>query len=227
VVILAGLVIPPAGIALAWLKPDWSRTTKWVSTVLMGLLLVGRVGGTKRESVEDSIAQQKHGDEVAVSRPQESATSPASAASSKDSVPKPLSKGWTESMPTYIHRVITSTVSREYEPVSRLDLTEHKNGSKLTSMSGRAYYEGQRGIDVAVIVDGSDFGWATHRYRDWSLDENARFWDSRGKPLPEAEFCKRFNGGHTAEERRVNVNARGEREEKRNVEAFRKAAEGR
>ena len=43
VIVLAGILLPLAGIVLAWIKPGWTKRTKWIATVLMGLVLVGRM----------------------------------------------------------------------------------------------------------------------------------------------------------------------------------------
>lgn len=59
VIALAGLVLPPVGIILAWLKPDWSRRTKWLATALMAVLLFARYRtSTAEKSQEHGVASQ-------------------------------------------------------------------------------------------------------------------------------------------------------------------------
>jgi hypothetical protein len=44
VIVLAGLFVPPVGMILAWLKPEWTTRTRLIATGLMFLLLLGRIG---------------------------------------------------------------------------------------------------------------------------------------------------------------------------------------
>jgi hypothetical protein len=59
VIVLSGLVIPPVGIILTWLKPGWATRTKWIATGLMCLLLVGRISSSSgtNDEVSDTTAQ--------------------------------------------------------------------------------------------------------------------------------------------------------------------------
>lgn len=62
VVAVSGILLPPVGIILAWLKPDWSNKTKWIATGLMGLLLVGRFNAANERKSEEPVAvSQKSG----------------------------------------------------------------------------------------------------------------------------------------------------------------------
>lgn len=62
VVAVSGILLPPVGIILAWLKPDWSRKTKWITTGLMGLLLVGRLNASNdKKSEEPGVISQTSG----------------------------------------------------------------------------------------------------------------------------------------------------------------------
>jgi hypothetical protein len=63
VVVVSGIFLPPIGIILAWLKPDWSQKTKWIATGLMGLLLIGRFNASTDEiSEEPGRASQVSGE---------------------------------------------------------------------------------------------------------------------------------------------------------------------
>jgi len=42
-IVVAGILFPPVGIVLAWLKPGWTARTKWIATGLMGLLFIGQM----------------------------------------------------------------------------------------------------------------------------------------------------------------------------------------
>lgn len=54
VIILSGIFLPPVGILLAWLKPDWSQRTKWIATGLICFALFGRLNSSAEKQVEDS-----------------------------------------------------------------------------------------------------------------------------------------------------------------------------
>ena len=63
VVVVAGLFVPPVGILLAWLKPDWATKTKWVATGLMAVMLLGQVqswskGPDRERSARNTDAPQ-------------------------------------------------------------------------------------------------------------------------------------------------------------------------
>jgi hypothetical protein len=58
VIVVSGLVIPPIGILLAWLKPDWTSKKKWLATGLMTLLIIGRYNASS------SVDQQQGAEEV-------------------------------------------------------------------------------------------------------------------------------------------------------------------
>ena len=62
VVIAAGLFVPPVGMALAWLKPEWTTKTKWIATGLMGLMLLGYLG--KSDSTSDTKAKAGRAESV-------------------------------------------------------------------------------------------------------------------------------------------------------------------
>lgn len=63
VVVVSGIFLPPIGIILAWLKPDWSQKTKWIATGLMGLLLIGRFNAPTDENAEKpGLASQISGE---------------------------------------------------------------------------------------------------------------------------------------------------------------------
>jgi hypothetical protein len=57
VIVVAGLVLPPLGIILAWLKPEWSHRTKWIASSLMGLVLLGQFVGEKKKTAEQPSAE--------------------------------------------------------------------------------------------------------------------------------------------------------------------------
>ncbi len=39
VIVLAGLLMPPVGMILTWLKPNWATRTKWIATGLMCIVI--------------------------------------------------------------------------------------------------------------------------------------------------------------------------------------------
>lgn len=49
VIVLAGLLLPPIGMILVWLKPEWTARTKWIATGLMAVMLMGYLNGGRRE----------------------------------------------------------------------------------------------------------------------------------------------------------------------------------
>ena len=53
VVLVCGLVFPPLGIFLSWRKPEWTPKAKWITTGLMGLLLLWRMGGSEKKERPD------------------------------------------------------------------------------------------------------------------------------------------------------------------------------
>lgn len=55
VIVVTGLVIPPIGIILTWLKPDWTSKKKWIATGFMVLLLIGRFNASS------SVGKQQQG----------------------------------------------------------------------------------------------------------------------------------------------------------------------
>jgi hypothetical protein len=55
VIVVTGLVIPPLGIILTWLKPDWTSKKKWIATGFMALLLIGRFNASS------SVGEQEKG----------------------------------------------------------------------------------------------------------------------------------------------------------------------
>lgn len=52
-IVVAGIVFPPVGMVLTWLKPGWSNRTKWIATGLFGLLLIGRMQAKPETPVGD------------------------------------------------------------------------------------------------------------------------------------------------------------------------------
>lgn len=61
VIVLAGILFPPMGMVLAWLKPGWSTRSRWIATGLMGLLLIGRLSSPE----ESQGPEQQQGEKVA------------------------------------------------------------------------------------------------------------------------------------------------------------------
>jgi len=59
VIVVSGIVVPPVGIVLAWLKPDWSPKAKWIATGLMGLVLVGRMTGSPESDSPSADAESQ------------------------------------------------------------------------------------------------------------------------------------------------------------------------
>ena len=49
VIVVSGILLPPIGIILSWLKPEWSQKTKWIATGLIGLVLIGRLNSRTDE----------------------------------------------------------------------------------------------------------------------------------------------------------------------------------
>lgn len=67
VVVLVAIILPPLGIVLAWLKPDWTTTSKWIATVIMGFLLVSRLSSQNASSSSDPASVESQSpDSVAV-----------------------------------------------------------------------------------------------------------------------------------------------------------------
>jgi hypothetical protein len=56
VIVLAGLVIPPLGMMLTWLKPGWTTRTRWVATGLTCIASLAWIGIDKR-STKDTETQ--------------------------------------------------------------------------------------------------------------------------------------------------------------------------
>jgi hypothetical protein len=75
VVVVRGLLLPPVGIILAWLKPDWTTRGKWIATALLGLLLMGRLGGDKSSDPVSSGQSDRATDTSSRQQPARSAGS--------------------------------------------------------------------------------------------------------------------------------------------------------
>jgi len=56
VIVIGGILFPPVGMILTWLKPGWSTRTKWIATGVLGLLLIGRNQPTKDVSGQEEPA---------------------------------------------------------------------------------------------------------------------------------------------------------------------------
>lgn len=56
VIAVTGLVIPPIGIILTWLKPDWSSKKKWLITGFLTLLLIGRFNAASSVDESEQVA---------------------------------------------------------------------------------------------------------------------------------------------------------------------------
>lgn len=57
VIVLAGLIVPPVGMVLAWLKPEWTTRTRVIATGLMLLMLLGRMGSRiEKNAVEKNTS---------------------------------------------------------------------------------------------------------------------------------------------------------------------------
>jgi hypothetical protein len=57
VIVIGGILIPPVGMILAWLKPGWTNRTKWIATGLLGLLLIGRMQSKPEMPSGDASAE--------------------------------------------------------------------------------------------------------------------------------------------------------------------------
>lgn len=87
VVVVSGIFLPPIGIILAWLKPDWSQKTKWIATGLMGLLLIGRFNASTNENAEErSVASQISGEKESSGQIADAERSVGRAASQSDNI---------------------------------------------------------------------------------------------------------------------------------------------
>jgi hypothetical protein len=58
VIAICGLIFPPLGIVLTWLKPGWSNRTKWIATAVLALMLIARMKAkqTAPDSEESPVA---------------------------------------------------------------------------------------------------------------------------------------------------------------------------
>jgi hypothetical protein len=71
VVVMSGLFLPPLGIVLAWLKPDWSRRAKWIATGLMGLMLLSMMSNREKDGATGP-QEASSPTEAAIEQPNES-----------------------------------------------------------------------------------------------------------------------------------------------------------
>jgi hypothetical protein len=101
VIVAAGLLLPPVGMILAWLHPQWATRTKWTAIGLMGLIFIGRFRSTSESSLALSDVSQV------------SETAPAS---SRSDIPQPPSgtsesykRGWRKGVKkgVYVERGMT------------------------------------------------------------------------------------------------------------------------
>lgn len=87
VVVAAGLFLPPIGIVLAWLKPDWTTKGKWIATGLMGLMLMSILSRNDDKNAKERPAPSSPSEEAPRKQPE----APPVAAEEKPKREKPKS----------------------------------------------------------------------------------------------------------------------------------------
>jgi hypothetical protein len=136
VIVIGGILFPPIGMILTWLKPGWSTRTKWIATGVLCLLLIARNQPKKDTSEQEdqapASAQASEADNrgVEVVRATPSRQTDRETPIAKDTpAPRPqdtvsvektiqpmpdlksrVRRGWTESDQAYRDRIFNRTV---------------------------------------------------------------------------------------------------------------------
>jgi len=205
VIVIGGILFPPVGMILTWLKPGWSTRTKWIATGVLGLLLIGRNGlqdeapagdpsasvSTEAGDAEErrvTVAAERPTDQPVKKMPPEKELAVARDKQPPKANELPLKRNWFESDHDYFTRGVnalakqlfsTENAACELAPASQ----------PWRGFRGKVRLHGEQRL-VEVHRSGSTFVVVFYTFSRW-LGFPADFRDAAGEAITQEEFCKR------------------------------------
>jgi len=198
VIVIAGIVFPPVGMILTWLKPGWPTRTKWIATAVFGLLLIAR----NQATTEAPYQEEPSSASADVTKPESRSDV---GLGNQQIQPMPdltsrVRRNWLESQQAYNERIFNRTV---------IAVLQHHYGIVCTpgawALTGaKQAYEAPIEYEAAVTrADGTtlhvrlreknyQFAWAAYE-GGISPRHAIGYWLRDGKPISEPQFIS-FKG---------------------------------